>query len=172
MLQMVAEAPIKRARGPEVPLLLRLKARTLYLNGGHSYKAICEQTGITYPALKQMAHKEGWTVVRRKQEETLVAKQDAQGCAIREQVLEQINSESVELAAESMKRIRLALERGDKDAAKDFQAYTSGAKNLVSINRAISAPSAGTDQGSTTLNVFIARVGDNKPEKSVQAIDV
>jgi len=153
-------------RGAAIPVLVRLKARALYLHECLPTRTISERTGLPVGTLNAMFRKEGWTAQRRAQEARIVAKQDTQGEAMRSEVLEAINSESVELAAESMKRIRESLTRTDDKAAKDFQAYTAGARNLVSINRAISAPSAGTDQQSQSFNLFFigAPVAPSKEE--------
>ncbi len=52
-----------------------------------------------------------------------------------------------------LERTGEALERNDEFAAKDFQSYTAGVKNLVGVIRDVRAPAK--DQGGSTVNVFV-----------------
>ncbi len=148
-------------RGPEVPILSRLQARNLYLNECLPYRTISERTGIPTVTLMRMASKEGWTAVRRAQKERLIAKQDARGNEMRDQVVDAIASASEQYAIRGLQRVGEALERTDRDAAKDFQALTAGVKNLATTARAMREPvgAGSSEQGPSAFNFFFIQPG-------------
>lgn len=156
-------------RGPEVPLMLRLKIRTMYLNSGESLRTIAAKTGLTEKTVKQMVFKEGWTKLKCRLKETLVAQQDAERDEIVSQAMNQIKDESIAIAGESMAAIREALAA---KSSKDFQALTAGARNLVSVAKAIMLPNATNGDGSTQVNVFVLRAGQMAAEDPKQVTEV
>ncbi len=144
----------------ETPLLLRLKARNLYLVQGLGHKEIGAQIGISEHASQQLAFREGWTELRKKSKRDLLSKQDARMAAAQSEALDAIASVSEQHAIKGLERVGEALEARGEFAARDFQSFTSGVKNLVSIMREIRTPDAQQTPGSSQLNVFVMRVGD------------
>lgn len=145
-------------RGPEVSILTELKARNLYLHERLSYLEISEKTGIPVRSLQALASRKGWTAVRREQKRRLIEKQDARNAAMQNAVVEAIASASEEHAIRGLQRAGEALERNDKDAAKDFQAYTAGVKNLAGVAKLMrdGTGSAVESGGSISMNFFFA----------------
>ncbi len=147
-------------RGPEIPVLVRMKARTMYLNSGLPMKDIAASCGFTLGTLASMARKEGWIAAKNSLKAKIEAKQDIEGAAITEQAMEQIKQETLQIAGESMSKIRQALAREDQNAARDFQSLTAGARNLVTIAKAIMQPSEGAGANGAQINLFMLRAGD------------
>lgn len=152
-----------------VPLLVRLKARNLYLVQGLGHKEIASQTGLTEEGSQQLASREGWVALRRERKKHLLAAQDARLEAAHSEVLDAIADVSAQHAVQGLDRVGKALESKGKFAARDFQSWTGGVKNLVSIMREIKAPQNDSPGSGATLNMFILRVGDQaKPANAAQ----
>lgn len=177
---MVAQAPLKksdkhapreRANGKwkQLPLLVRLKARNLYLVQGLSHAEIAQACGITTQASYKLASREGWASLKKGQKQNLLAKQDARMEETHGEVLDAIADVSAQHAVQGLDRVGKALESKGKFAARDFQSWTGGVKNLVSIMREIKAPQNDAPGSGATLNMFILRVGDQaKPANAAQ----
>jgi hypothetical protein len=74
-----------------------------------------------------------------------------------DEVSEAIATESEEIAMSGLKRSRESAESREKDAAKDFQAWTGGARNLVNIARAcrgLDARNGNGDAAASITNIF------------------
>lgn len=174
---MVAEAspkscPPKRGRkSGEIAIYTRLKARNLYLSQGLSHKLISEQTGLTTDQLMQLAHREGWTQLRKQQKIRLTQSSDAQAQAMQSEVLEAIASHSEQHALKSLERVGNALERDDENAARDAQSYSGCLRNLVNVARDIRRPAESVSEGAR-LNVFVLRVGDQVKAKETPVTEV
>lgn len=175
MVAETREAPPKRRhgeRGPEIPLMVKLKVRTMYLNSGQTLRAIATATGLQERAVNRLVSQQGWTRLKHNLKESLERQQDAERDSLVTQAMEQIKEETISIAGDSMAKIRSALERDDRDAARDFQALTAGARNLVTIAKAIMQPSSADNAGSNVLNVFMLRAGDVTPDaKQVTEIE-
>ncbi len=164
--------PAKATRKGQIPLLTRLKARNLYLTQGLPYKAISAETGLPEETLQQLAHREGWTEQRRQTKRRLMKNADARMEAQQSEAMEAIAALSEQHVVKSMERIGEALERTDQFAARDFQSFTGGARNLVSIMKEIRQPEQQSVDGSRGLSVFVVRVGEAaqpKQERNVTA---
>lgn len=165
---MVAEATKKpdreRTRGKfkEIPVLIRLKARNLYLIQGLSHQEIAAQTGLTRQSSEALAHREGWVKVKRERTKRLVEKYDSRVEAAGNEAIDAIADVSTQLSMEGLGRVSEALQDRSQFAARDFQSWTGGVKNLVSIMREIRAPSE-TTPGNAGLVAFVIRVGDEAP---------
>ncbi len=154
---MVAEAPIKRKvgqRGPEIPVMTKLKARTLYLNECLPAKVIAERCGLRPEQIDRMASKEGWTTVRKSQKERIIQKQDAQGDSLLKEAIESIRTESIELCKPALNSVRDGFETGGLNGAKQAQAASAALRNLASSFRALSESDGSENQPSHTLNMF------------------
>lgn len=89
------------------------------------------------------------------------------------EVIETIASISEQHAIQALQKTGEALERNDRDAARDSQSYSAAAKNLVGIAKAIREPLGQDADSRADLTVFILRAGEQvKPreEKVVQEI--
>lgn len=152
--------PRQNGHWQETPLLVKLKARNLYLVQGLTHKEIASQTGLSLLASQQLASRNGWTELRRKSKERILAKQDAKLEEQSKEALDAIASVSEQHAVRGLERVGEALESYGDFSARDFQSWTGGVKNLVSIMREIRAPQEQAQVKGATLNMFIIRAGD------------
>lgn len=162
---LVAQKPSKPTRKGAIPLLTRMLARNLYLTQGLPYKAISAETGLPVPTLEQLSHREGWVDLRRQAKARLLKNAEARTQALEAEMLESVVGLAGQHALQGLNRTGEALERTDRDAARDFQSYTSGVKNLVSIMRDIRQPQSDGASEGARLNVFVLRVGDQVKAK-------
>lgn len=159
-------------RGPEIPVLLKLQARALYLNEGLPYRAISDRTGIPVETLHPMASKEGWVAARRAHKARLIASQDAKGDELRAQVEAQLAERAVLISQKALNVTEKGLDQGDLDGAKQAQAASSALKNLVTSARVLQNPGIGSASESsvTNFNLFFAPSGP-KPEVQVTEVE-
>ncbi len=158
-------------RSAEIPVFVRLKARNLYLAQGLSHPAIAEATGLRAVTVRNLASREGWTALRRRQKAALVESSDAHAHAMQSEVLEAIASHSEQHALKSLERVGNALERDDENAARDAQSYSGCLRNLVNVARDIRRPAESVSEGAR-LNVFVLRVGDQVKAKETPVTEV
>ncbi len=154
---MVAEAPLKKKpgeRGPEIPPMVRLKARTLYLNEMLPAKVIAERCGLKPADIDRMAYREGWSKARRERKSRIIQKQDAQGDSLLKEAIESIRTESIELCKPALNSVRDGFETGGLNGAKQAQAASAALRNLASSFRALSESDGSENQPSHTLNMF------------------
>ena len=158
---------VKRT-GVPIPLLTRLKVRNLYLGAGLPHAQIAEQTGLTVPAVQQLVSREGLPKIRA---ERAAALTKATNDRVEKQLSEaeaSIADTAEELALRGLNKVREAVDRGDRDAARDFQAYTGGVKNLVGVAKLIrSIDGVNTQEHGIGVSVFMLRCGDAKTERNV-----
>lgn len=169
----VVEKPPRKVgeHGPAVSILTKVKARNLYLNERLPYAAIAEQTGLTTKTLQCLASREGWTAVRRQQEKRMIESSDARANSMRADVVEAIATASEQHAIRGLQKVGESLERSDEFAAKDFQSYTAGVKNLASLAKALREPGANID-GAQTLNLNLFFVPASVPAPQADAKQV
>lgn len=154
--------------------MVRLKARTLYLNEMLPAKVIAERTGLKPAQIDRMACKEGWTALRREQKARIIKKQDAQGDSLLKEAIEAIRNESIELCKPALDSVRDGFDAGGLNGAKQAQAASAALKNLATSFRSLSE-TEGTDQPqSIAFNLFFTGRADaiQKPEKTVKPIEV
>lgn len=162
-------------RGPEIPLLMRIKARNLYLMQNLGWDAIGKQCGYSPKALAHLAHREKWTEEKRQRKAALLKSADARMNSMQSEVVEAIASLSEQHAIRALDKTGEALERGDPNAAKDAQAYSSTAKNLVSIARESRNPSSTeSGQASGSINLFFlpTNLPAAKTEKQAEVVEL
>jgi hypothetical protein len=157
-----------------IPLPTRLKARNLYLTQGLSFKEIGEKTGLDASQIRSLVDREGWPRLKSGAKSKITAKHDARASEMVSEVVEAMASESEEIALSGLQRARQAVESQEAYAAKDFQSWTGGLRNLVQVARELRGFDSEQSRGSgATLNVFVGRfetVSDKPAEKP--AIDV
>ncbi len=171
---MVAESEIV-AHAPKgySPLAMdvKLKIKNLYLYQGATYAQIAEATGATDQAIRNLIHKSGWSVERKAQLQRLEKTHDASALSESLASAEAIGSQCTELTLTSLNRTREALQSRDPDAARNFQSWTAGVRNLVSAIKTLQAGGA-ADNGNTQINLFMIRAGDAMGEvKQVTEIE-
>jgi len=168
------DRPVNRPgyRNGEIPISVKVKARNLYLHQALPFKAIGDALGLTVPQLNRLSHRERWPVIKRANKARLTKAADAQDSRIQTEVLEAIASIAEEHALSGLQKVGATLQRSDRDAAKDFQAYTSGVKNLTGVAMAIRKPelAAGDQSGSVSFNVFFAAPGAEKASEAPKQV--
>lgn len=145
-----------------MPVLLKLKVRNLYLIQGLTYKQISADTGLTVECIEKLACRNGWTKLRREAINRAISKQDSHIAELQDETIAAIASASEQHALSGLERVGEVLAEGGQFAARDFQAYTGGVRNLVSVMRDLRTPLEQKTAG-TTLNMFIMRAGDVAP---------
>lgn len=154
-----AEAPaieIPRKENPQsnerTPILTKRKARNLYLFEDATHERIASETGLTVFAVSKLISREGWVKERREREARIVKKQDARMSGIDDEIIEAIASTSEQHTMRALQRTGEALERTDRDAARDSQSYSATAKNLVGIAKILRDPVSTTE--AVNFNLF------------------
>lgn len=160
----VAEMPVEAKRSPAapIPLSVRLKAKNLYLYRDATHQQIAKETGLTVGASEMLAHREGWVKLKRDRQKELESKSDTRAEKADLVIVEAIGSQAEEIALSGLERARDAVKRKGKDAAKNFQSWTGGIRNLVSAIKTIRArDGSGTDQPqSIAFNLFFTGRAD------------
>lgn len=167
------EPPQHRSKGGRkkgdsgFPLLTKLKARNLYLVQGATHEVIAKETGMTIRQSESLAARQGWTKARKAKERSLVATQDARAEGQISEALDAIASVSEQHAVQGLNRVAKALESKGKFAARDFQSWTGGVRNLVQTAKMCRETGDGANgvAGGANLNVFILRVGEQVQAK-------
>ncbi len=173
---MVAEAqiaaPKQFQRAGSIPIGLRLKCQNLYLNKHFSPKAIAEITGLTTQQVSNLAVRGNWTklrAARMRRVEKDIASRAASGAG---DLAEAIASECDEHTFAALERTGQALASTSEDAAKDAQAFSATARNLVTISRA--CRETGAQLGNTSgpaVNLFFVSTA-HQAERRADAVDV
>ncbi len=171
------EEPVRKSsteRGPQISVLAKIKARNLYLNQGLAVPSVAKECGLSESTVRNWVKVGKWAVERKTVYSRLLSKQDAQREETGNAVIQAIASEAEEHALSAMANVKQALVREDKDAAKDFQAYTAGVKNLASTARMLREPlSSGSGEGSTVnLNLFFSPPKLEREAKQVQEASI
>jgi hypothetical protein len=176
MLDTVEAPPKKKlGRAAEIPLLIKMKARNLYLIDNLGWDEIGERCGWPSGSLAQAAHREGWPAEKKRRKALLIEKSNAHVTATANEVIEAIASKSEEAALKAMENVDKSLDRSDEFAAKDFQAYTAGVKNLASTARMLREPLGGSvhqDQRPNLNLFFMAQVPISHEPKTAQVVEV
>lgn len=147
----------------EFPLLVKMKARNLYLIQGLSHEDVAKRTGLTADQSRTLAQRNGWTKQRQERKRILVAKQDARAESQISEALEAIADVSEQHAVQGLDRVGKALESKGKFAARDFQSWTGGVRNLVQTAKMCREIGPSANGVGSTVNVFVGafpRAGD------------
>lgn len=175
------EATTRRPQGrlSEIPLLIKIKARNLYLIEGLSWPEIGERCGWDAGALAGCASREKWTEEKKRRKLLLLQKADARMTETANEVVDAIAAQAEEHALSALRNVGEALARTDRDAAKDSQAYSATVKNLASTARLLREPLRGTtdDSAPRSTNIFfmaasVPSVPQKSEPKQAEAIDV
>jgi len=180
-INMVATAePITKAaepKRPSIPLAARLKAKNLYVYRDATHQQIAKETGLTVGASEMLAHREGWPKLKREREKAIESRSDARAEEGNLAIVEAVAGQAEEIVLSGLDRARDAVKRKGKDAAKNFQSWTGGIRNLVSAIKTIRAKDGSLpDSGPTSFNLFFVGVAApsaaQAEPKSVEPIEV
>ncbi len=151
-----------------IPLLTKLKVRNLYLNQDLLQPEIATITGLSYTAVRNLIAREEWGKLKAAKRAALERNADARIAAQVAESAEAIASECEEIALGGLDRTRESLADTGKDAAKNFQAFSGGVKNLVTVMRELrSVPEE--NNHSLSVNILIARCGVNEAKQVSEA---
>lgn len=171
------EAPTPKPNEPRerasVPLLAKLKVKNLKVVQCLSDKEIARQTGLTLGQVRGIVDRNRWTNDKREKTRKIMDGHAARMEAQVAEIVEAVASESEEIALAGLQRAREATTSASEYAAKDFQSWTGGVRNLVNVARQARGLDTERSAQGTTLNVFVGRfetVSDKPAEKP--AIDV
>lgn len=178
-LPVPAHSPVDHRTLPRnrvaIDLPTRSKLRNLYLVQGIGNKEIAEQTGLTVATVQNYVSKHGLTKIRRQNQLRVIERHDARILDEQGEMAEAIASLSAEHALGGLKKAGEAVASNSPYAAKDFQAWTGGVKNLVAVARTVSGQDQAKPDSSTTLNLSMFLVSGAKPQaqvKQVEPIDI
>jgi predicted DNA-binding protein YlxM (UPF0122 family) len=151
---------------------LRLKVRNLYLVQDLTHPEIAERTGLSLSAIRSYVSRAGLTKVKREHEAKALQVHDARAREGLDEISAAIASEAEEIALGGLDRARKAVGSRSDDAAKDFQAWTGGVRNLAQVAKLSRGDGQVTPNGSITLNLFaVAGAKEAKPVDAA-AVDV
>lgn len=154
---------VRGAPNAPIPLLSKLKAKNLYLQANATHAEISKACGISLSSTAQLISREGWPALRRR----MALKVEQAATARTEQVMTEatqaIADSAEEVALSGLNRARTAVASTGKFAARDFQSWTGGARNLVQIARQCRGldgnGTSGAEQPQINLNVFVSKFG-------------
>ncbi len=90
---------------------------------------------------------------------------------MRPQIIEAIAELSEQHAIRGLQKAGEALERNDRDAARDFQSYTAGVKNVVSVAKAVRETGSDLSEGGVReLNLFFFGMAQSAQPKEVKQV--
>lgn len=171
----VAEAPLSasvvlKRKQDRIPLLTRVKVRNLYLNQELPYREIAIHAGITEGQVDTVIKGDGLAQLRKRRKLELIAKADARTDAKTSQVAEAIADEGDEIALGSLGKAKECIANGGKDAAKDFQSWTAGLRNVVTVSRLCRGQDQQQQATGASVNVFVLRCGDMDSKRKERAV--
>lgn len=139
---MVAEAapivstkPPNRRNAVRIPLYTKIKARNLYVSQMLGGPEVAKATGLTCPQIYSLADREGWTKLRKELAKKAISDSTARLHAETDAVIEEIAQDNAELSLGTLGKAKVTLDRTDREAARDLQAYSQAAKNFVGMYR-------------------------------------
>lgn len=153
---MVAKAAEPRSK-PQIPLQTRLKVRNLYLYQGLGHKEIAAKVGLTTRQCQTLVQRHKLTDLKRSINGKAVQAHNARVDADVAEIVDAVASESEEIALAGLQRAREATTSASEYAAKDFQSWTGGVRNLVNVARQARGLDTERSAQGTTLNVFVGR---------------
>ncbi len=157
-----------------IPLLTRLKARSLYITQQLGITAIADQTGLTVSQVRGLVAREGWVNVKKRARNVAEAKSLARTQANIEEVVEAVAIDTEELALGTLGAAKDVLRDKSGDFwAKDLQSLSQAAKNFVGLARQARglANDADTSNGKANTSVIfvsLERVTKSEPKRVVE----
>lgn len=154
-----------RVRAFQIPLYTRLKARNLYVGQMLGAAEVGNATGLTAKQIYDLADREGWGKARIALRTKAADSAETRAQQDIDALVQEVAADTAELSLGTLAKAKITLERDDKEAARDLQAYSQAAKNFVGLYRQAKSLDVAAQQGSTTNVMFIscARAGDAVP---------
>jgi hypothetical protein len=177
---MVAEVapPIKRkhlpsVKGYNIPLATRLQVRNLYVGACLGPSDIAPKVGLTLRQVRRLVATDKLAPIRRRAVSNAIKVTDNTANHLLERFNQEIASQSEEASLGAIVRAREAVASKDKLAARDFQSWTGGIRNLVDVSRRVRGLDAKQPEGSVTMNLgfFMASPVETKPIEASQVVD-
>ncbi len=159
-------------RSAPIPITVRLKARSLYVLKGLPAEQVAEACGLETSQVHYLSNYYGWSKARREMSAQLSKGVDTKELSLATETGEAIATECEEIALSGLEKARSALSDTSKDAAKNFQAWTAGVRNLATARnlvRSIGGADTGNGKADTrSVNLFFVS-GKPVQEKQVDA---
>lgn len=166
-----ATAPVSLKRKQErIPILTRVKVRNLYLYQDLPYRDIAQQCGITEQQVGKVVIAEGLSGMRRKRKQDLIRKSDARTQDEADEVAQAIAAQGDEISLGALEKAKNCIEVGGEYAAKDFQAWTAGLRNVVTVSRLCRGQDQQQQATGASVNVFVLRCGDMDSKRKERAV--
>ena len=158
---MVADAakPKVKVRAKQVSLdiLTRTKLRNLYLVRGLTYNEIAKEIGVNTSVVTGFIARSKLREVKREYLAKSALAHDTRARANLTEISEAIAAQSEELALSGLERAGKAVISRDPTAAKDFQSWTGGVRNLAQVARLARADAPIEASGSISISLFNVR---------------
>lgn len=156
--------------------LEKIKVRNLYLFQNTSHTEIAQVMGKTTAQISQYVFRAGLTKAKRERDKKLITQSDAKVETALTAGMEAIVDECEELALSGLKRAKESVISIHKDAAKDFQAWTAGIRNVVTarnLARSGAVNTLGNDnQDTRNVALFFLSGGTVERTEKVVTADV
>lgn len=158
----------------QAPIELALKVKNLYLYQERGHADIAAQCGLTVKQVSNLIYREGWSKLKEERRRKIEESHDERATQSQLAVVEAIASQAEEIALSGLNRAREAVGQSGPDAAKNFQSWTGGIKNLVGAMKLVRGGSAAGMESGPTMNLFFMAPGKAGPAdpKQAEAIDI
>jgi hypothetical protein len=166
-------AVVPKAKQARLDVATRLKVRNLYLVQNLSYNEIAAQTGLSYNTVNSFVRRTRLADARKQIEAQSLKRHDARTHAFVDATAEAIAAQSEEIALGGLNRARDSVVSGSEYAAKDFQAWTGGVRNLVQVSRIARGEDNSNGSGSTslTVNAYVVRCEAAQPKPEPKQVE-
>lgn len=156
-----------------IPIATKVRAKNLYVNQGLSAAETALACGLNEKQVWNLAHEYGWTAIRKQARLKLKEGIDSREEQLAFEAGEAIASDCTAITLSALERAKDTVESKSPFAAKNFQAWTAGVRNLVSVaaiarqgQKVISSPS------SPTVNLFFFSSNVPRGTESKDAVEV
>lgn len=147
----------------KIPLAVKLQIRGLYLVQQLGASEIGAKLQISARKIDNLAHREGWTKLRKSVAERAEAKSLAREVEQIDEVVDAVAIQTAALTVQTLEKASRAIAREDEDACRDLQALSQSAKNFNGIFREARGLNAERNaertNGQTIVFVQLERVG-------------
>src|ERR1035441_5440744 len=146
-----------RAKQVSLDILTRTKLRNLYLVRGLTYSEIAKECGVSVSVVTGFIARSKLREVKKEYLAKSIADHDARTRTSLSEISEAIATQSEEIALSGLERAGKAVVSRDPTAAKDFQSWTGGVRNLAQVARLARADAPIEASGSISISLFNVR---------------
>lgn len=164
-----ADAQEKGLTSKLYPASVKARAKALYLVKGWPARDIADELKIPVGAIHDWSSRCGWTKARAAKLLQLDGKLE-NALPGSDEFMENVATESEEIALAGFERARGAVQSESEFAAKDFASWTSGVKNLVGMYRTAKGLDASQASPQITFNAFYSPTAPKAAQ--AESIDV